>query len=183
MSPKPRHRPPARLAASKDRLAASRMHLSRFLPLRFAQVFGGGRRDDGIITHEAERGVARMAKEPAHPAAGVRMIDEQRPRRLGLADAADAALLRHHGLVVLQRQSVDLLEPLLAAVPFVAGKPPPRPILVIFSISLARTRVELLLVGRAVGAVAVQHRLAILGILGIAFSLPLAVGTHGGAPN
>jgi hypothetical protein len=38
-------------------------------------------------------------------------------------------------------------------------------------------------VGRAVGAVAVQHRLAILGILGIAFSLPLAVGTHGGAPN
>src|SRR3954469_12306358 len=37
---------------------------------------GCSRRDDGIITHEAERGVARMAKKPAHPAAGVRMIDE-----------------------------------------------------------------------------------------------------------
>ena len=149
----------------------------------FAQIFGGSRRDDGIITHEAQRGVARMAKEPAHLPAVVTMIDEQRPPRLGLADAADAALLRHHGVVVLQGQSIDLLEPLLAAVPFVAGKPPSRPIPVIFGISLARTRVEFLPVGRAVGAVAVQHRLAILGILGIAFSLPLAVGTHGGAPN
>src|SRR3954470_4982453 len=172
------------LVASGRKLAFGHGRLARFvLPLRFAQVFGGGRRDDGIITHEAERGVARMAKEPAHPAAGVTMIDEQRPRRLGLADAADAALLRRHGLVVLQRQPIDLLEPLLAAVPFVAGKSPPRPILVILGIGLARTRIELLPVGRTVGAVAGLHPLAIPGILGIAFSLPLAVGIHGGAPN
>src|SRR4051794_30781510 len=117
-----------------------------------------------------------MAEEPAHPAAGVTVIDEQRPRRLGLADAADTALLRHHGVVVLQRQPIDLLEPLLAAVPSVAAQPPPRPILVIFGISLARTRIELVPVGRTVGAVAGLHAVAILGILGIAFSQPLAVG-------
>src|SRR3954447_23304609 len=176
MSPKPRVAS-RRLAlvASGRKLAFGHGRLARFvLPLRFAQVFGCSRRDDGIITHEAERGVARMAKKPAHPAAGVRMIDEQRPRRLGLADAADASLLRHHGLVVLQRQPINLLEPLLAAVPFVAGKPPPRPILVIFSISLACARIEFVPVGGAVGAVALQHPLAMLGILGIAFSLPFA---------
>src|SRR4051812_15688529 len=180
MSPKPRVAS-RRLAlvASGRKLAFGHGRLARFvLALRFAQVFGGGCRDDGIITHEAERGVARMAEEAAHPAAGVRMIHEQRPRRLGLADAADAALLRHHGLVVLQRQPINLLEPLFAAVPFVAGKPPPRPILVILGIGLARTRIELVPVGRTVGAVAGLHLLAILGILGIALSLPLAVGTH-----
>src|SRR3954451_5031053 len=141
MSPKPRVASRRLgLVASGRKLAFAHGRLARFvLPLRFAQVIGGGRRDDGIITHETERGVARMAEEPAHLAAGVTMIDEQRPRRLRLADAADAALLRHHGVVVLQGQPIDLLEPLLAAVPFVAGKPLSRPIPVIFGISLART--------------------------------------------
>jgi hypothetical protein len=90
MSPKPRVASRRLgLVASGRKLAFGHGRLARFvLPLRFAQVFGGGRRDDGIITHEAERGVARMAKEPAHLAAGMTMIDEQRPRRLGLADAA-----------------------------------------------------------------------------------------------
>src|SRR4249919_3680320 len=62
----------------------------------------------GAVVAKPQYAVAFAAEEPAHLAARVAMIDTQRPAG-SLADGANAVLPFAHGVVIDQREPVDLV--------------------------------------------------------------------------
>src|SRR6478736_1237680 len=143
---------------------------------RRPQVRGGRQQTRAAVAAKAEHAVAFAAEEPAHLAARVAMIDTQRLAG-SLADGTGAILPLAHGVVIDQREPVDLAVA-LPALPFAAAG----------ALAFAKIRIvlqpeppalaHLLLVRLAVAAPGGANLLPVFGILRKPFLVPRAVREH-----
>jgi hypothetical protein len=112
----------------------------------------------------ADGEIAWAAKEPAHLAGGMAVIDAQGAGGLLAADRAEAALLRQHEVEIPQRHAVDALE-LRPPMPFrtigaLPGRPPG-----IVRPSQRSLNVDLVPMGRVALALVGAHARAVVGAL------------------
>ena len=130
----------------------------------------------GAVTAKPEHAVALAAEKPAHLAARVAMIDTQGPAG-SLADGANAVLPFAHGVVIGDRDPVDLVITLPALPCTAAG-----------ALAFAKIRIvlqpeppalaHLLLVRFAIAAPGGAHLLPVFGVLRKPFLVPRAVREH-----
>jgi hypothetical protein len=83
---------------------------------RRLQIGDGGAQDVGIVVAECQHAVAFLAEKPAHHSGHMAVVDAERLAlvRFLLADRTNAALVREHCSIFLERDSVDVSEALVA---------------------------------------------------------------------
>jgi hypothetical protein len=138
-------------------------------------VVGSAAQKRGILEEKSEPGVALPAEESAHHAGFVRVIDTERPLPLP-AHGAQAALALQHAIVVLQRQSVSLLQLLLP--PALLCPEQLGAVLGIGRVALSLLRVELFAIGRVPAVILGKRAGAISRILRISLALTFARYSH-----
>src|SRR4051812_5136881 len=140
---------------------------------RRPQVRGRRQQMRGAVVAKPEHAVALAAEEPAHLAARVAMIDTQRLAG-SLADGTGAILPLPHGVIIGQRDAVDLVVT-LPALPFAAARALPFAKMRIVLQPEPPALAQLLLVRLAVAAPGGAHLLPVFGVLRKSFLVPRAV--------
>jgi len=152
--------------------------VGRILPVRSTrglEISRGRPRGARIILEKADCGIAFAAKEAAHLAGRMTVIDAQRPARVLLADGANTSLPFQYRVVVSNGYSISaqelvlalVLEPLLYPLPVFRTLP-----------ALTAARVDLLFVRGPIRAIPLDVSLAKLGVFSIPFLEPLELRKH-----